>query len=969
MEYFELLRKYNLLLKENEKLLKENIDLKNQLKLPLKKENYNYQIDLFNDNEIQISEPIGIYNKSSNVEKINLFMSLFKGRTDVYAKRWQSKEGKSGYSPVCLNEWKKGICHKPTFKCSNCANKLYDTLTYNSIDNHLRGKEILGIYPLLLEDDCYFLAIDFDEEGWQKDITVLREICSMKNIPFAVERSRSGNGAHVWFFFEDKISASTARKFGSALLTYAMSERHEIKFSSYDRLFPNQDSLPKGGFGNLIALPLQYYSRKNKNSVFIDENFEPCKDQWQFLSNIKKLSEDNLEKYISELCTGNELGNLRTNNCDEIKLWDGNKYKYDLYQNDFPNEVIIIRANMLYLNKEGFSNKALNIIKRMSSFKNPEFYKSQAMRLSTYDKPRIISLCEEITKYLCIPRGCENELNELLLNYNIDIKYIDNTNHGKQIDVKFNGKLYDEQYEAFKALNKFDMGVLSATTAFGKTVIGAKLIAEKKVNTIVLVHTRQLLEQWYESLNKFLIIHEEIPQVCCKSSKKSDISQIGRIGGGYKNLNGIVDIAVMQSLVKGDDVKGFIKNYGMVIVDECHHISAFSFEQVLKNVTSKYIYGLTATPIRQDGHQPIIFMRCGPIRYKVNSKEQAEKRPFEHYIIPRFTSFRKTISQDEKEWTINDIYKNIMVNQLRNELIINDIIKNEKQKRNSIVLTERTEHVKLLYDMLIDSVSNLIILTGSMSSKQRKNEMEKLSKIPEGGNFVIIATGKFVGEGFDEPRLDTLFLAMPVAWKGTVQQYAGRLHRLYNSKKEVLVYDYIDIHVGVLERMYQKRLKGYASIGYSIKTDSKSLEPGNAIYDSSNFFKDFSIDISSSYTEILIVSPKMSKKYLLRLMDVFSEGLNNGAKLTIVTKPISDNANKNQRMFDEMIKILKNIGSNIVLVPNIIQKFAVIDQRIVWYGGINLLNFGRSDENIIRLNNESVANELIGTLDDLIKKS
>ena len=604
----------------------------------------------------------------------------------------------------------------------------------------------------------------------------------------------------------------------------------------------------------------------------------------------------------------------------------------------------------------------------MSSFKNPEFYKSQAMRL-TYGKSRIISLCEETTKYLCIPRGCENELNELLLNYNIDNKFNDNTNYGKQIDVKFNGKLYDEQEEAFKALNKFDMGVLSATTAFGKTVIGAKLIAEKRVNTIVLVHTRQLLEQWYESLSKFLIIHEEIPQVCCKSSKKRDISLIGRIGGGYKNLNGIVDIAVMQSLVKGDDVKGFIKNYGMVIVDECYHISAFSFEQVIKNVTSKYIYGLTATPIRQDGHQPIIFMRCGPIRYKVNSKEQAEKRPFEHYIIPRFTSFRKTISQVEKEWTINDIYKKIMVNQLRNELIINDIIKNEKQKRNSIVLTERTEHVKLLYDMLIDSVSNLIMLTGSMSSKQRKNEMVKLSKIPDGGNFVIIATGKFVGEGFDEPRLDTLFLAMPVAWKGTVQQYAGRLHRLYNSKKEVLVYDYIDIHVGVLERIYQKRLKGYASIGYSIKTDSKSLEPGNAIYDSSNFFKDFSIDISSSTTEILIVSPNMSKKYLLRLMDVFNEGLNNGAKLTIVTKLISDNTNKNQRMFDEMIKILKNIGSNIVLVPNIIQKFAVIDQRIVWYGGINLLNFVRSDENIIRLNNESVANELIGTLDDLIKKS
>ncbi len=969
MEYFELLKKYNLLLKENEKLIKENLDLRNQFKLPLKKVNCNYQIDLFNDNEIQFSEPKGIYNKSSNTEKINLFMSLFKGRTDVYAKRWQSREGKSGYSPVCLNEWKKGICRKPTVKCSNCENKLYDALNYDSIDDHLRGKEILGIYPLLLEDDCYFLAIDFDDEGWQKDITVLREICSKKNIPFAVERSRSGNGAHVWFFFEDKISASTARKFGSALLTYAMSKRHEIKFSSYDRLFPNQDSLPKGGFGNLIALPLQYYSRKNKNSVFIDKNFEPFKDQWQFLSNIKKLSEDNLEKYISELCSGNELGNLRTNNDDEIKPWEKNNPKYNLNQNDFPKEVIITKANMIYLDKEGFSNKALNIIKRMSSFKNPEYYKSQAMRLSTFDKPRIITLCEETNNYLCIPRGCETELNDLFANYNINTKWTDKTNFGKHIVVEFNGRLRDDQEEAYHALAEHDIGVLSATTAFGKTVIGAKLIAEKKVNTIVLVHTRQLLEQWYDSLSKFLIIHDELPQVCPQKGRKKNIGIIGRIGGGYKNLNGIVDIAVMQSLAKGDDVKEFIKNYGMVIVDECHHVSAFSFEQVLKNAPSKYIYGLTATPIRQDGHQPIIFMRCGPIRYKVNPKEQAEKRPFEHFIIPRFTPFRKTISQDEKDWTINDIYKNIEINQLRNGMIINDVIKNEKQLRNSIVLTERKEHVKLLYDLLVDSVSYLIMLTGSMSSKQRRNEMEKLLNIPENSNFVIVATGKLVGEGFDEPRLDTLFLAMPVAWKGTVQQYAGRLHRLYNNKKEVLIYDYIDVHIGVLERMYQKRLKGYSSIGYSIKTDSKSLEAGNAIYDNNNFFKDFSSDVTASRFEILIVSPIMSKKYLVRMMDLFNNGLNNGAKLTVVTKPLSEYSNKNKIMYEEMIKSLKDIGSNIILVPNIIQKFAVIDQRIIWYGGINLLNFGISDENIMRLDNKSVANELIGTLDDLIKSS
>lgn len=967
MEYNELLNKYNILLEEHQKLLKENINLRNQLNLSIKQLNYDNIEDIKNDDEIQFCEPKGVYNKSSNSEKINLFMSLFKGRTDVYAKRWQNREGKSGYSPVCLNEWEKGVCNKPAIKCSHCENRKYAELDYNSIDNHLRGKEVLGIYPILQDNDCYFVTVDFDDEEWEKDIAVFRDICNQKNISVAVERSRSGNGAHAWFFFEDKISASYARKFGTAILTYAMSERHEIKFSSYDRLFPNQDSLPKGGLGNLIALPLQHNSRKSNNSVFINENFEPYKDQWQYLSNIKKLTEEDIEDYLSNLCNGNELGDLRLNDDEELKPWQINSLKYNLNQEDFPKKITIIKSNMLYIDKEGFTSKALNIIKRLSSFKNPEFYKSQAMRLSTYDKPRIISLCEETSKYLCIPRGCEIDLSELFLKHNIDVKWIDNTNLGKKIDVNFIGQLREEQECAFNALAEYDNGVLSATTAFGKTVIGANLIAEKKVNTLVLVHTRQLLEQWKESLNKFLTINEKLPPDNSKKGRKKDIGIIGMLGGGYKKLSGIVDIAVMQSMIKDHEVKELIKNYGMIIVDECHHVSAYNFEQVLKNTTSKYIYGLTATPIRQDGHHPIIFMRCGPIRYKVNPKEQADKRPFEHYIIPRFTPFRKTISQEEKEWTISDIYKNIGMSKIRNEMIINDVIKNTELRRNSIVLTERTEHVKLLCELLADSVSNLIILTGSMTSKQRKNEMEKLKCIPDNSNFVIVATGKFVGEGFDEPRLDTLFLAMPVAWKGTIQQYAGRLHRIYNNKKEVLIYDYVDIHIGVLERMYQKRLKGYASIGYSVKSDCKPFITGNTIYNNINFLDAFSRDIISSKSEVLILSPVITMKYLIKMLNLFKMGLKNGAKLTVITKPIPEHSNKNITIYEEMLKKLTAIGSNTIFIPSLSQKFAIIDQRIIWYGGINLLSYGKSDENIIRLDSESIASELNGMVDDLIK--
>lgn len=678
MEYDELYKKYGELLEENKKLRIENDIFKKQLGLTLLisssethtlKEEGNHST-----NQSNIFEHIS--NSSSPQDKIKLFMSLFRGRDDVYAKRWQNKEGKSGYSPVCLNEWARGICNKPRIKCSECTNKDYAILDSVVIDKHLRGKSVFGIYPMLSDETCYLLAMDFDDKGWQEDIYALRDICTEKSIPFAVERSQSGNGAHVWFFFSDRISAASARKFGTLLLTRAMSKRHEIKFSSYDRLFPNQDTLPKGGFGNLIALPLQLNASKNNNSVFIDENLQPYEDQWQFLSNVKKLNEEDIDIYISQFGSSNELGDLRQSEDDETKPWEKKRVDHKLSNLDIPKNIQITKANMLYVNKDGFSNKALNSMKRLAAFRNPDFYKAQAMRLPTFDKPRIISLSDETPDYLCIPRGFEIDILNFFATVKADVEWIDKTYSGKSINVEFNGQLRDEQADAVNPMLQHDNGVLSATTAFGKTVIGAKLISVRKVNTLVLVHTQQLLEQWKERLNQFLIINESTPiEVSKKRGRKKRHSLIGQLGGGKNNLSGVIDIAVMQSLVKGDEVKEVIRNYGLVLVDECHHVPAFSFEQILKNVSAKYVYGLTATPVRQDGHHPIIFMHCGPVRYKVNAREQAEKRPFNHYIIPRFTPFRKPVSQDEKEWSIGEIYSEICNSQIRNQLIIEDVIK------------------------------------------------------------------------------------------------------------------------------------------------------------------------------------------------------------------------------------------------------------------------------------------------------
>lgn len=971
MEYNELFEKYRKLLEENQRLKNENEDFRKRLGLPLPstyiKNDVQASIEV---NDIQLVEavkPGHVTNSSSPEDKINLFMSLFRGRDDVYAKRWQNKEGKSGYSPVCLNEWARGICNKPKIKCSECDNRNYAVLDFAAIDKHLRGKDVFGIYPMLPDETCYFLAIDFDDEGWEKDISALRDICAEKNIPIAVERSRSGNGAHVWFFFNDKVNAASARKFGTALLTHAMAKRHEIKFTSYDRLFPNQDTLPKGGLGNLIALPLQLNARRNNNSVFIDENLRPYEDQWNFLSSIRKLSESEIDLYISQLCSGSELGDLRQNEDEECKPWERSKTNYKLSKSDFPDTVYVAKANMLYISKNGFSHKALNIVKRLAAFKNPDFYKAQAMRLPTFDKPRIISLSDETPEYLCLPRGCELDLINLFNAHKLDVKWVDKSYSGKQIDVEFTGQLRDEQEDAVNSMIQYDIGVLSATTAFGKTVIGAKIISVKKVNTLILVHTQQLLEQWKERLNQFLVINEDLPSdEIKKRGRKKSRSLIGQLGGGKNNLSGIIDIAIMQSLVKGDEVKEFIRNYGMVIVDECHHVPAFSFEQILKNVAGKYVYGLTATPVRQDGHHPIIFMHCGPVRYKVDARKQAEKRPFEHYVIPRFTPFRKPVSQDEKEWSIGQIYAEISTSQIRNKLIIDDVIKSVNEGRNPIVLTERTAHVEVIANALKEVLPNVITLTGGMSAKERKAALERLSSIPAESNIVIVATGKFVGEGFDEPRLDTLFLAMPVAWKGTVQQYAGRLHRLYQNKSEVQIYDYVDVHVGVLERMYQKRLKGYASIGYSARGDSRPFESINTIFDNSNFLTVFSNDISSAKSDIVIVSPYVTKKRLSQMLSILMTGINNGAKLTVITRPETDYKERDRLTFKEMISSIKNTGASIIFKSNIHQKFAVIDQRIVWYGSINLLSFGNSEESIMRLDSLNIANELIGTLDEIL---
>jgi superfamily II DNA or RNA helicase len=975
MDYKELLENYTVLLEEVDRLRKEIKHLRTQLEIATSEPPGNTPEDIKIVEKTPCEESITqnfksvVDNTSDSSAKIHLFMSLFKGRSDVYAKRWENKnKGISGYSPVCLNQWQAGVCKKPKISCSKCENKDYAALDEDAIENHLRGNIVAGVYPMLQDETCHFLAVDFDEADWQNDISVFRDICIELSIPFAVERSRSGNGGHVWFFFEAHVSAALARKFGTTLLTAAMNKRHEIQFKSYDRLFPSQDTMPKGGLGNLIALPLQKTAREKSNSEFIDEHFQSYEDQWAFLSTIQRISQNRIEEVISEIGEGNELGVLKQDEEEgPEKPWETSKTKIELQRDDFPERIEIVRANMLFIPKAGISQKAMNRLKRFASFKNPMFYKQQAMRLPTYGHPRVISCADETEAYLCLPRGCEPELVSELEKLGIEIQHIDKTHQGRRIDVEFNGQLRDEQSLALSHLLQNDTGILSGTTAFGKTIVAIKLIAEKKVNTLILVDKVSLLSQWKEKLLEFLMVNEPLPQQPAtpakKRGRKKKVSLIGQLGSGKNSLSGIVDIAVMQSLSRKGEVRECVKDYGMIIADECHHASAFTYEQILKTTNAKYIYGLTATPTRKDGHHPILFMHCGPIRYRDNPKKQAEKRPFDHYIVPRFTSLRVPLDKDEQEVSIQQLYTEIMESDFRNQQIIDDVLNNYHQGRNCIVLSLRTAHVESLAKRLKEKATDVFALMGGMGRKATRETFQSIADIPADRNIILVATGHFIGEGFDEPRLDTLFLAMPISWKGTLQQYAGRLHRLYESKKEVKIYDYVDIQVRMLEKMYQKRLNGYASMGYKAKGEELDDTPLDIIFDKDNFLPVFNQDINAAKKEILIVSPFVRKMRTLQMTKHLKVALEKNARILVVTRPKEDFKPKDHAIIQRTLNLLTDCGANVVFKSNIHQKFAVMDQKVVWYGSINLLSYGSAQESIMRIESANIANELVKSIE------
>ena len=904
-----------------------------------------------------------------------MFFRMFWGRTDVYSKRTVKKStGEVNYYTQCYNFWKKG-CPRITgskIKCRDCQRQAYKELKKEQVIEHLRGNaedatDVIGIFPLFADDTCRFIVFDFDnhEKGaekkdyanvddmWKDEVDSLRKICGLNGIDALVERSRSGKGAHLWIFFQKPIEASLAREFGNALLKKGAESVNLRSFRFYDRMLPMQDHLPKGGLGNLIALPLQGQALREGNSAFIDEHWNAYPDQWGVLQSKKKLSREFIEDKIK---AWTEKNPCIAADCDE-KPWEKTK---NFQKEDVEGILHITLANGVYVNTVNLQPRIQNQIRRMAAFHNPVFYKNQAMGLSNFENYRYIYLGSDEGDFIKIPRGLLENITEEC--EKADIEYIieEKRSIGRPIHVKFMGELKEAQTLAVEELLQYDNGILNAATAFGKTVVCCDVIAKKQVSTLILLQSSALMEQWQDALERFLHIDEEPPEYETPTGrKKKRKSVIGKLQGVHDSTTGMIDLAMVGSVCKNGEYHKRLKEYGLILVDECHHAASDTIVNILQEVNAKYVYGVTATPFRGDGLEKINYMLLGPIRYKYTSKDRAKEQGIEHLVYPRFTrTVVPRFSQDKMH--PNEAYEIIRNNEERDEFIIRDVKRCVDAGRTPVILSKFIDHSQRLYQRLMDYADKVFLLSGRNSKKEHKEMIKQMNQVKPEESMILVATGKLIGEGFDYPRLDTLIMATPVAWKGVVEQYAGRLNRDYDGKKNVMIYDYVDCHIAMFDRMYHKRLKAYKQIGYDIFSMGSTEKPNvNAIFDIDHYKDAYQRDLLSAQKEIIISSPAISGKKVSEMIHFLSDKQEAGMKIVIVTWKPDSYGYGDSAYWQELQEQMRRAGFEVNLVEDYCEHYCIVDREVVWYGSMNFLGKGDVEDNLMRVVDTRIANELL----------
>ncbi len=904
----------------------------------------------------------------------SFFMMFCRGRKDVYDLRYTNpRTGKNGYYTQCFNRWERS-CHiqkKDGVRCRDCELRAYKPVTLSLIKAHMvgadpNGNDVVAIYPMLENNLCQLLVFDFDNHGkgaeqedyanvddsWKEEVNALRRICKNLDIDAVVERSRSGMGAHLWIFFKEMVPARLARRFGYALLEKGAESVNLKSFRYYDRMIPAQDRLPEGGLGNAIALPLQGMALKSGNSAFVDENWNAYEDQLKLLSGIKRLTKQEIEDFLSLWYS---VGDAKTGEDDAP--WNRNS---EIDADGVKGVVHIVLANRIYIDSSGLSNKVKRQLRRLATFSNRQYYQNQAMNMPNYNESRFIYLGADEGRYIVLPRGLREDILRRFDKAGVGYDIEDRRSDGRKLNISFTGELRESQVLAAETMLQNETGILHAATAFGKTVVCCDMIAKRSVSTLILVDRADLMNQWLRRLDDFLNIDEELPEYKTKGGQiRKRKSLIGNLQGAHDTLTGIVDVAMIRSLKKKDGFHPMLKEYTQVYFDECHHAASDSAIEVLQEINAKYVYGVTATPKRGDGKEKINEFLLGPVRYRFTAKDRAEEQKIDHLVYPRFTRTVKAHHLSKTPYG-NDAYELIRNNDVRDGQIIQDVADCVKAGRTPVVLTKFVDHARKLSDQLKTCADRVILLTGSDGTKIRKAQVAELNAVDDSESLILVGTGSLLGEGFDFPRLDTLFMAAPVSGENVVEQYVGRLNRDYEGKENVIVYDYVDSHIPKFDRMYAARLKAYKKIGYELCVGMDGeKQKANAIYDIDNYAETYWRDLEEAKSSVVISSPRLNTQKVNRIISEFGKRQETGIRATIVTWHPDAYKYGRDDVRMELIERLRKAGFEVRLAEESCEHFAVIDREIVWYGSVNLLSKEDAEDNLMRVCSKDIAEELL----------